>query len=315
VEPAILEKIIIWVLSFLPFLLGITIHELAHGWVASKLGDRTAIIMGRLTLNPLKHIDPIGTILVPGILFFCDSDVYGWAKPIPVRYENFNHPKRDMVIVAAAGPIANLIMAIMWAFIAKSTIILGQNNLFWELIGSMGEIGFVINLDLMIFNLLPIPPLDGSKIVSGFLSDRMALEYNRLESCGFFIWPILYSTGVLRFVSNSIGRLVDGISSLVIPRIGGIINGTCTLFKGKTHVIQKRQMRNISPLILKEPSSQPPFLSSSILRSSTQGRVNSVWGKLGLSFWSRQQTNLQPQISFVKNSDIIEYINITSYLI
>lgn len=208
-----LQKVAIWVL---PVLFAITVHEVAHGWVASKLGDKTAMIMGRLTLNPLKHIDPIGTILVPGILLLLGGIVFGWAKPVPVTYENLNNPKRDMAIVAAAGPIANFVMAIIWALIAKLGMILVQGDFSWALaIVYMGHAGILINLVLMILNLIPIPPLDGSRVVSGFLSGKAALKYNRLEPYGFFILLILLVTGVLGFIIGPILALIFRVIAMI----------------------------------------------------------------------------------------------------
>lgn len=225
-EPSALQKFFILfmnlstsqkiVVSILPLLFAITVHEVAHGWVASKLGDKTAMIMGRLTLNPLKHIDLIGTILVPGILLLLGGIVFGWAKPVPVTYENLNHPKRDMAIVAAAGPIANLIMAIIWAFIAKLGTILVQNDFSWApALKYMGLAGILYNLILMILNLIPIPPLDGSRIVTGFLSARAAFKYNRLEPYGFFVLLILLVTGVLWFIINPILTLLFSVITVI----------------------------------------------------------------------------------------------------
>ena len=178
-----LQKIVLWAI---PTLFAITVHEVAHGWVANKLGDKTAKIMGRLTLNPLKHIDPIGTVLIPIILYWAGGFIFGWAKPVPVNPMNFNNPKRDTAIVATAGPVSNLIMTILWALIAKFGILLLQNNVQIGLVlNYMGQIGIFINLIFMILNLIPIPPLDGSKILMGFLSNRVAAKYNLIEPYGF----------------------------------------------------------------------------------------------------------------------------------
>ena len=201
-----LQTVAVWVL---PVLFAITVHEVAHGWVASKLGDKTAMIMGRLTLNPLKHIDPLGTIIVPGVLLLLGGIIFGWAKPVPITYANLNHPKRDMALVAAAGPVSNLIMAIIWALIAKIGVILLQNGLFWaQAIIYMGQAGILINLIIMILNLLPIPPLDGSRIVSGFLSNKASYQYNRIEPYGFFILLFLIFTGALGAIIGPIFTLL-----------------------------------------------------------------------------------------------------------
>jgi len=208
-----LQKFAVWVL---PVLFAITVHEVAHGWIASKLGDKTALIMGRLTLNPLKHIDLIGTILVPAILLMLGGIVFGWAKPVPVTYENLNKPKRDMAIVAAAGPFSNLIMAIIWAGIAKLGVVLYQAGFAWALaIVLMGQAGILINLLLMAINLIPIPPLDGSRIVSGFLPNKASLVYNRLEPYGFFILLFLLITGILGLIISPIISLLFRLIAII----------------------------------------------------------------------------------------------------
>ncbi len=189
----------IWVL---PVLFAITVHEVAHGWLASKLGDKTALIMGRITLNPLKHIDPIGTILVPAILLFFGGFIFGWAKPVPVTWSNLNNPKRDMALVALAGPFANLLMAIFWALIAKlGVVLLGINHESWALgIQYMGQAGIVINLMLMFLNLIPIPPLDGGRVLSSILPNRWSAKLDRIEPFGFFILLFLLAVGVLKYI-------------------------------------------------------------------------------------------------------------------
>jgi Zn-dependent protease len=208
-----LQTIAVWIL---PVLFAITVHEVAHGWVASKLGDKTAMIMGRLTLNPLKHIDPVGTILVPGVLLLLGGIVFGWAKPVPVTYANLNHPKRDMAIVAAAGPASNFIMAIIWALIGKLGVILLNAGFFWaQAIVYMGQAGILINLVIMILNLLPIPPLDGSRIVSGFLSAKAAYKYSRIEPYGFFILLFLIFTGLLGMIIGPIFMLLFRLISAI----------------------------------------------------------------------------------------------------
>ncbi len=185
----------IWVI---PVLFAITVHEVAHGWVASKLGDQTAKIMGRLTLNPFKHIDLIGTIIVPALLLIFTGFVLGWAKPVPVNFNNLRNPKRDMAFVAAAGPAVNLIMVILWALIAKLGVALVSFDMTWAMsIALMGQAGILINLVLMVLNLIPIPPLDGSRIVSAILPNKWAIQYNKLERFGIIIILILLMTGIL----------------------------------------------------------------------------------------------------------------------
>lgn len=200
----------------LPLLFAITVHEVAHGWVALRFGDRTAQMLGRLTLNPVKHIDPIGTILVPGALLMLGGFIFGWAKPVPVDWRNLHNPKRDMAIVAAAGPLANLAMAIGWAIIAKIGLMLAS-SFPWASVPMilMGKIGIFLNLVLMVLNLLPIPPLDGGRVLTGLLPGRWAIMLAKVEPYGFFILLGLLITGVLwKILSPPILALEKGIFTL-----------------------------------------------------------------------------------------------------
>ena len=186
------------ILLFIPLLFAITVHEVAHGWVALKFGDRTAQMLGRLTLNPIKHIDPIGTIFFPILLFFLGGFIFGWAKPVPVNWQNLKNPKRDMAFVALAGPGANLLMAIAWGLFAKLGFLLQNSSPDMAyLVIYMGEVGVYINLILMVLNLIPIPPLDGSRVVSSLLPRKADYYYSRLEPYGFFILIALLATGAL----------------------------------------------------------------------------------------------------------------------
>lgn len=193
--------------AILPILFAITVHEVAHGWVAKHLGDPTAQRLGRLTLNPLKHIDPVGTVLVPGTLLILGflggvrPFVFGWAKPVPVTWENLRRPKRDMAIVAAAGPAANLIMAVLWALIMKVALLLPAGAA-WVAspLVYMGVWGIGINILLMVLNLLPVPPLDGGRVAVGLLPGPLAWQLSRLEPYGFFILIALLATGVLTII-------------------------------------------------------------------------------------------------------------------
>ena len=190
----LVQRIIVWVV---PVIFAITVHEVAHGWVAKRYGDKTAWMMGRLTLNPIKHIDPVGTILLPGLLLITGTGfIFGWAKPVPVNPRNLRNPKHDMAIVAIAGPVANFLMALGWALIIRAGIIVDTEIVSMPLI-YMGMAGISINLVLAIINLLPIPPLDGSRILSGLLPDRWAWQYNRLERFGFLLLLLLLMTGAL----------------------------------------------------------------------------------------------------------------------
>ncbi|GAB6034339.1 site-2 protease family protein [Galenea microaerophila] len=194
-ELTTLQQIAIWTL---PVIFAITVHEVAHGWVADKLGDHTARMLGRLTLNPIKHIDPIGTIVVPLILLVLGGVIFGWAKPVPINPRNFKHPTKDMAWVAIAGPMSNLLMATGWAILIK--VGYGLTSSLPE-IGNFlvysGLAGVSINLILFVLNLLPIPPLDGSRVVSAFLPPKWAYEYNRIEPYGFFILLGMLFLGLL----------------------------------------------------------------------------------------------------------------------
>jgi len=178
-----LETLVLWAV---PVVLAITLHEAAHGYVARVFGDQTAWMLGRVTLNPVKHIDPIGTVLVPGALFLLHAPfLFGWAKPVPVNFGNLRHPKRDMVWVAGAGPAANFVMALGWAILMNVTGPSGAltSGGAYE----MAEAGVQINLALLALNLLPIPPLDGGRIAVGLLPHRAAAWLARAEPYGFFV--------------------------------------------------------------------------------------------------------------------------------
>lgn len=195
-ELSSVQTFIVWVI---PVLFAITCHEVAHGWVAKKLGDPTAMMLGRLTLNPFKHIDPIGTVLVPAVLFISGGMIFGWAKPVPVTWENLKNPARDMSLVAIAGPLANLAMALLWLMVIKIAVMINVGS-YVELMIYMGYAGVTINLVLLILNLLPIPPLDGSRIIHFMLPPRVAYQYSRLEPYGLIIMVVLLMTGVLEFL-------------------------------------------------------------------------------------------------------------------
>lgn len=196
-ELTLIQRIVVWIL---PVVFAITVHEVAHGWVAKKYGDNTASMLGRLTLNPIKHIDLFGTIILPGLLLITGTGfIFGWAKPVPVDGRNFKKPLHDMAIVALAGPVANFLMALAWALLARLGVVIGVEIVSLPLI-YMGIAGISINLVLALINLLPIPPLDGSRILTGLLPLRLAGQYNQLERYGFIILIVLLYSGLLNTV-------------------------------------------------------------------------------------------------------------------
>jgi Zn-dependent protease len=196
-ELSLVQRIVVWIL---PVVFAITVHEVAHGWVAKLYGDKTADQQGRLTLNPIKHIDLVGTLILPGLLLITFSGfIFGWAKPVPVDARNFKNPKKAMMMVALAGPLSNLLMAIGWALLARLGVAIGIEYITMPLIYT-GIAGITINLVLALINLLPIPPLDGSRIISGLLPDYWAWQFNRLERFGFLILILLLATNALSLI-------------------------------------------------------------------------------------------------------------------
>lgn len=191
----VLQNLAVWAL---PVLFAVTLHEAAHGWVAAKLGDKTAWMLGRVTLNPIKHVDPIGTLLVPGLLLIMSSGfIMGWAKPVPITASNLRRPKRDMAWVALAGPLSNLFMALFWAAIAKLGFVIGD-AMSWAAtpLVYMGYAGIAVNAMFLVFNLLPLPPLDGGRILVSLLPDHIGWHISRIEPYGILILMALVITGL-----------------------------------------------------------------------------------------------------------------------
>lgn len=204
-ELNIIQKITIWAI---PVIFAITLHEAAHGYVAKFFGDKTAWMLGRVTLNPLKHIDPVGTILVPLTILLMSKllgggfILFGWAKPVPVDFGALRNPKRNMLWVALAGPAANLFMAVFWALVIKLGISLGDT--YTQPMALMGAAGIFINAILMALNLLPLPPLDGGRIAVSLLPNKYAYQYAQLEPYGFYILLALMFIGWLGLILSPI---------------------------------------------------------------------------------------------------------------
>tara|TARA_Y100000590_G_scaffold457553_1_gene610426 strand:- start:1932 stop:2603 length:672 start_codon:yes stop_codon:yes gene_type:complete len=202
----------------LPVTLAITLHEAAHAYVAKQYGDHTAYIQGRVTLNPLRHIDPIGTVCVPLLLLAVSSPyLFGWAKPVPINFNNLHNPKRDMLWVAAAGPAANLLMAFLWAIVFKFGVAIPESD-FSEPMLLMGQAGILINVILLVLNLLPLPPLDGGRIAVSLLPHRIAYLFANIEPYGFIILLVLLFSGKL---GEYIGPFILGTIH-VIARVVGL---------------------------------------------------------------------------------------------
>jgi len=200
----------------LPVVFAITLHEAAHGYVAKHFGDTTAYMLGRVSLNPLRHIDPIGTVLIPLLTMFLGGILFGWAKPVPVNFNYLRNPKKDMLWVALAGPGANLAMALGWAVVMKLANMM-PDSAFSLPMALMGMAGININVVLMVLNLLPLPPLDGGRIAVSLLPNRLAYTYAKLEPYGMILLVVLLFSGVLGAI---IGPLISVAKSLILLLFG-----------------------------------------------------------------------------------------------
>jgi Zn-dependent protease len=191
----------------LPVIFAITLHEAAHGYVAKHFGDSTAYMLGRVTLNPVKHIDPLGTVVIPIATMLAGGFLFGWAKPVPVNFHNLRSPKRDSLWVAFAGPFANMVQVIIWAIVAKVLIATvaptGLVGPFWL---AVAEAGISLNIMFALLNLLPILPLDGGRILTSLLPNKLSYSYSRTEPYGLFILLALVLTGALSYVLGPLVR-------------------------------------------------------------------------------------------------------------
>jgi len=205
--------------AVIPVLFAITLHEVSHGWAARRFGDRTAELLGRLTLNPFRHIDPVGTVAVPVVLlllslppFNLNLPMFGWARPVPVNARNFRKPKRDMVLVAAAGPVSNLAMALFWtAAFALALHVPAPSFGVRQFVLSMAQIGITFNVLLAIFNLIPIPPLDGGRVLRGMVPEALGRKLDAVEPYGLILLLGLLTLGILGRV---VWPLVVAVSGL-----------------------------------------------------------------------------------------------------
>ena len=206
----VIQKIAIYAL---PVIFAITVHEAAHGYAAKHFGDMTAFQAGRITLNPIKHIDLFGTIILPAMTVMLGGILFGWAKPVPVDFRRLRQPKKDMLWVAAAGPASNFVMAIFWALVLKFSV--HAPEAFVLPMGLMAKAGVSINIVLMVLNLLPLPPLDGGRIAVSLLPMQLARPFAQIERYGFVILIILLFSGVL-------GRILEPLINLVYALISVI---------------------------------------------------------------------------------------------
>lgn len=208
----LIQKIAIWAL---PVLFAITGHEAAHAYAAKHFGDKTAWMLGRCSFNPIKHIEPFGTIILPLLCVWLGGFVFGWAKPVPVNFGAMRHPKKDMLWVAAAGPAANLVMALGWAVLLRLALWMSESS-YAQPMALMAQAGIIINLSLMALNLLPLPPLDGGRIAVSLLPRNLAWQFARIEPYGMYILIGLMFLGVLGTLMMPLVHLGYGLIRLLI---------------------------------------------------------------------------------------------------
>lgn len=206
----------------LPILFAITLHEAAHAYAARYFGDNTAYALGRMSLNPVKHIDPIGTLLIPIVLYFVGSPfLFGYAKPVPVEFGNLRNPKKQMAFVALAGPAANLVMALMWMVLA---VVLVASQVEEEFFMRMAQAGILTNLVIFAFNMFPLPPLDGGRIMTSLLPHKYAYRFAQIEPYGFFILLALLFLNVLRYWMMPVMSLANSALLLLISPLTFLLN-------------------------------------------------------------------------------------------